>query len=62
MGMLIVRCPKTGEEFSTGLELEAQDASLLPDVEANAFCPACNKAHLWRPREARYAEALHQPV
>jgi hypothetical protein len=23
------------------------------------FCPACNKAHLWRPREARYVEALH---
>ena len=59
MGVLLVTCPVTGKEYSTGVQIarESNIAGML-DVEAAARCPYCQAEHKWRPRDARYAEAL----
>jgi GAF domain len=58
MGVLLITCPDTEKEFSTGLQLPAEDVYMLPDVVSKARCPHCRKTHKWRPREARYADAI----
>jgi hypothetical protein len=58
MGALLIKCPVTGREFSTGLQISATDVPMLPDALSQARCPHCTRNHKWRPSEARYADAL----
>jgi hypothetical protein len=50
--VVMVRCPNTGRELSTGIEMDAATFSQLPDVRSNMKCPACGLDHLWSTREA----------
>jgi hypothetical protein len=36
MGVLLIKCPVTGREFSTGLQISANDAPTLPDALSQA--------------------------
>jgi len=56
--VVLVICPKTGREFSTGLITDKPLLNGPHDVEAIAHCPYCNEDHKWHPSEARYLEAL----
>jgi hypothetical protein len=42
MGVLVMTCPVTGKEFSTGLQIDEKDVIALPDYEAATLCPYCN--------------------
>jgi hypothetical protein len=57
MGVLLLTCPTTGQQFSTGLQVSAEEIGFLPDVEASTDCPCCGGRHLWRPKQAEYVEA-----
>jgi hypothetical protein len=50
--VVMVRCPNTGRELSTGIEMDASTFSQLPDIRSNMKCPACGLDHLWAIREA----------
>jgi len=57
MGVLLIFCPRTGKEFSTGVQVDCFDqANILPDVRAWARCPYCYTEHAWRPKNARFVE------
>lgn len=59
MGVLLVKCPATGKEFSTGMQLERVALPLLPrNHEGKTFCPYCKVEHTWRVREARWVDAI----
>jgi hypothetical protein len=58
MGALLIRCPTTGKEFPTGLNVEKSDPLFVIDEWGQAFCPHCKQWHVWRAREARWVEAL----
>lgn len=59
IGVLVITCPETGKEFSTGLQVTKVALGKLPrNQEATAFCPYCKSEHRWRARDARYVEAL----
>lgn len=45
MGMVMARCPKTGREISTGIEIEANGFDRLGDSMVRAYCPACGVEH-----------------
>ena len=47
MGVLLIRCPVTGKEFSTGIETDAQSLELIPDTVAQSLCPHCGNDHAW---------------
>jgi hypothetical protein len=53
VGIIVVRCPKTDQEISTGIEIEPGDFLLLPPVAGRVQCPLCGEEHLWLPSQAR---------
>ena len=45
MGMLMVRCPKTGRAISTGRQIESRFFS-------STYCPHCRARHEWFVKDA----------
>jgi hypothetical protein len=58
MGVLLVTCPETGREFSTGIQLDDVTFRMLTAALSTAYCPYCRAEHRWTPREARLVEAI----
>jgi len=56
MGVLMINCPDTGKEFSTGIEIESEHVRKLPDVVTFTQCPYCRVVHGWRVADARLHE------
>jgi hypothetical protein len=56
MDVLAIRCPSSGREFSTGIEVQAQTVAKLLDVRNFTRCPYCGMAHGWRVPDARLAD------
>jgi hypothetical protein len=50
VGIIMINCPATGQEVSTGIEVCATDQ--LPIVTATTVCPACGRIHEWTKNEA----------
>ena len=56
MGVLMVKCPTSGREFSTGIQLEEEDLERLPETMAESRCPHCGGDHVWWTRESRIVD------
>jgi len=54
MGVLMIECPSTGREVSTGIEM--LDVEQLPTVKATIVCSACGRIHEWTKHDAWLAE------
>jgi hypothetical protein len=58
MGVLLVTCPVTGKEFSTGLLIDKDSLPALPGVESSAHCPTAKRStsgtHARRGMSMRY--------
>ena len=52
VSVVMVRCPNTGREFSTGVEMDAATFERLPDIRSQIRCPVCSLDHDWSTREA----------
>jgi hypothetical protein len=50
MGIIMINCPATGRDVSTGIETIAIEA--LPAVTAKMVCPACGRVHDWTKADA----------
>ena len=51
MGVLMVACPVTGKELSTGISTDEETYSILPNIATKATCPYCGQVHRWWPKE-----------
>jgi predicted RNA-binding Zn-ribbon protein involved in translation (DUF1610 family) len=60
MSVMFTVCPDTGEEISTGIELDADDFKRLPHVVVYSRCPRCGMQHLWRTHEAMLVEVSRE--
>jgi hypothetical protein len=58
MGALMLKCPTTGREFSTGIFADKETFQQLPDTVTKATCPHCGRLHSWWTREARLADTI----
>jgi hypothetical protein len=47
MSVIMIRCPDTGEDISTGIDTDSITFRRLPKVTARLLCPACGKEHVW---------------
>jgi len=56
LGALMIRCPVTGREFSTGIETDRHTLELIPETVAQALCPHCGIHHAWSKFDARLHE------
>jgi hypothetical protein len=50
--VVMVRCPATGRELSTGVEMDAATFERLPDIRSRIKCSVCNLDHDWSTRDA----------
>jgi hypothetical protein len=50
--VVMVRCPATGRELSTGVEMDAETFERLPHIRSRMRCPVCSVDHDWSTREA----------
>jgi hypothetical protein len=50
--VVMVRCPNTGRELSTGIEMDAATFERLPDIRSQMKCPVSSLDHNWSTREA----------
>jgi hypothetical protein len=53
---LVITCPVTGKEFSTGIETDERSLELIPDTMAQSVCPHCGSEHAWSKFDARLSE------
>jgi hypothetical protein len=47
MGVLLIRCPSTCGEVSTGIEIDPEGLAHLPDKLVASKCPVCGLEHAW---------------
>ncbi len=52
MGMVMIRCPETGREVSTGMQTERDAFRATPVFFARSYCPACKSEHEWFAQDA----------
>ena len=55
MGIVMICCPATGHDVSTGIE--TPDVDELPSVKAKMVCPACGRVHDWTRDDAWLADS-----
>jgi hypothetical protein len=58
MASIVIECPKTNREFSTGIIIDQASFEVLRNVPARARCPHCGQEHEWRKRDVRLVEAI----
>jgi hypothetical protein len=47
MGTLMVRCARTGQDFSSGIETDSLSFERMPAFNATIRCPLCGIDHTW---------------
>ena len=57
-GVLVVTCPTTGKDFSTGILTDRASLTLTPQELTRSHCPHCDVEHSWRTKDAKLVEAL----
>jgi hypothetical protein len=57
MGAVMVRCPETGRDISTGIVTDRKSFAATPVFFARVYCPICRTEHEWFAKEAWVCEA-----
>ena len=57
MGVLLIKCPATGHQFSTGIQVGG-DTVAAGAAGVHPHSPYCRVEHSWLPREAKLVEAI----
>jgi hypothetical protein len=52
MGVVMVKCPRTGHAISTGMQADRSNFQCLPVFFSRVFCPVCNVQHEWFAKDA----------
>ena len=52
MGTVMVKCPQTGHDISTGIVADRASFNATPVFFARVYCPACRTEHEWFAKEA----------
>jgi len=57
MGAVMVKCPETGRDISTGIVTDRKSFDATPVFFARVYCPICRTEHEWFAKEAWVCEA-----
>jgi hypothetical protein len=52
LSVIMVKCPNTGRELSTGIDTDRAGFERLPDLLTYSLCPLCRLEHAWWKAEA----------
>jgi hypothetical protein len=53
MSTVVIRCPRTGRDVSTGIDMDQKSFDQLPEILVRSRCPDCGMQHAWWTREAK---------
>jgi hypothetical protein len=56
MGELVIQCPETGRQISTGYEADPATFQQMPVFFSVTYCPICRTDHQWFARDARVVD------
>ena len=56
MGAVMVRCPETGRDISTGIVTDRKSFEATPVFFARVYCPICRTEHEWFAQDAWVCE------
>jgi hypothetical protein len=56
MGVVMIKCPETGREISTGMVTDRARFRAMPVFFALAYCPHCRTHHEWFAQQAWVCE------
>ena len=45
MGVIMIRCPQTGREIPTGIEMDTSEFRRSPVFFSRVKCPVCDRVH-----------------
>jgi hypothetical protein len=57
MGMVMIRCPRTGRAMPTGITIDRESFRRRPVFYSRTHCPACRTDHTWFAQDAW----VHEP-
>jgi hypothetical protein len=52
MGTVMVKCPRTGHDISTGIVADRASFNATPVFFSRVYCPMCETEHEWFAQEA----------
>ena len=52
MGIVMVKCPQTGHDISTGIVADRDRFNATPVFFSQVYCPLCRIEHEWFAKEA----------
>jgi len=58
MGMVMIKCPQTGQAIATGIETDRESFAHSAVFFARTRCPLCRADHAWFAREAWVDEPI----
>ena len=57
MGLVMIRCPNTGRDVSTGIEMHTEQFAASPVFFSRVQCPLCASEHEWFAKDAWVCES-----
>jgi hypothetical protein len=61
MGAIMIRCPRSGHEIPTGIEMVPLDFQHAPVFFARVRCPICLEEHEWFAKDAWVCDGTNPP-
>ena len=58
MGVVMIRCPQTGRDISTGIEMDTERFAASPVFFSRVQCPLCAREHEWFAKDAWVCESV----
>jgi hypothetical protein len=58
MGVVMIRCPKTGRDIKTGIEADHESFGAMPVFFSRTYCSYCRVQHEWFAKEAWVCEPM----
>ncbi len=52
MGMIKIKCPKTGKDVPTGIAMDLQSFGSSTFTNNGVRCPHCGEMHIWSKADA----------
>jgi hypothetical protein len=62
MGVIMIRCPHTGRDIPTGIEMGSSDFQRAPVFFARVMCPVCGREHEWFAKDAWVCDVANRPL
>jgi hypothetical protein len=62
MGVITILCPKTGQQVSTGIQMDQASFKAMPIKQSVMRCWACGGEHSWSKRWATFSDSIPEEL